>query len=181
MGYIDYETFNPKQSTTNSTTGDIIFVRTKNTQNGQSVTAFPYGKPYEYHSVFDETMKRSRKPRPGEKASRRFLINALDESGAQKILDVGVTVFAGIRDLFEALERRDIWVEITSTGTAMKTEYKVRKSKKTLPEKDSTTLEELDLSEVAATLVVDAPETAEPASTPPAKPMTKQDAADAGF
>jgi hypothetical protein len=139
MGFIDLNQFSVRSSR-KSNGSSLVFVKAKTTQGGQSVIARLHGDPWEYESFYCKASGRSRAPREDERGTRRFLWGGWDHEGTQRVFDLGVTVVDGIRKVYDILGSRDVWVEITSTGSGTSTEYCVGRAKrKDLPTIDPAT------------------------------------------
>ena len=173
---VDFSAFDPKLINPGNPS-NIVFIKGKNTSAGQTISVRPIGRVEVMAGfVFDPILKRNRKAKAGEKARTQFLFNGIDAEGHIKTYVCGSQVIGGIKDVRDIRESSDVYVEITSTGTGLETEYQVRPAKdKTLNGKiDEPSLANIpDLAKIAASLVV---ELAAPSTLPPGtKPISRGD------
>lgn len=160
MTEADFESFNPKEYG-GAGNGKIVFIKGKNTNPGP-LTVRPFGKIcVQTNFVYDPDLKKNRTARKGEKSRTQFVWNGLDENGDVKTYVSGSQVVQGIKDVREIKETSEIYVDITSTGSGIDTEYVVRptKNKRLIGRIDMSKLENIpDIQKVAEGLVVDDPQ-----------------------
>ena len=150
MSISDWGTFTPKTKDKN---GDIMFVNGSNTQSSPVIVR-PVGPIAQYEAVYDPALKRSRAPREGEKVTTKVLFNGVDLTGTLRVYQVGMQVAGLIKDLFDNLESTELYIEISSTGSNLKTKYSVKKHKAKSGKLDESKLALKDLDKIANSLVV---------------------------
>jgi hypothetical protein len=118
---------------------DLVFLTAKNLPK----TFLPSQKVIEYESVFDSEMNRQRPPKADEKAKTQYLFYGLSltDKGEKviKIYSAGRMTAAGIGEAIKMFresakqfdskidpETLTTFVEVTSTGSGLGTEYKVK-------------------------------------------------------
>lgn len=175
---IDFDSFSPKSRSTSSST--LVFIKGKNTQPAP-ITVRPLGGIFVQDGIiYDESLKRNRKARPGEKFRTQYLWNGLDENGTVKTYVSGAKVIEGIKAARKMAAHfgnaPDIYVDISSTGSGLDTEYAVgpTTNKKLGKSKvDVSTVTKPDLAAVANSLLA--------ADVPNDAPKIKKDDEDSPF
>lgn len=136
MSKVDWSSIGSEDNSKGGSGGksDIVFLNSKNLPK----TFLPDTDVEEYYSVYVKEENRSRMPEDGEKGDRHFLFYALfvDDDGKKtiKIADTKTQVAQQIGQIMNVLkdqvgEDATSFVEVTSSGSGLKTEYKVKTKK----------------------------------------------------